>query len=218
MDMPPPPLLSALRDRMRFRQGRGASGGDGNAALSREAFGALLLQHEADLLRVARRLCRGGDEDQAQDLVQDALVRAYQAFLDGQYHEGPNTRAWLVRILTNGFINAYNRRTKWEAGLDVDTLTAGGEIGPAWTHAAASDTPGANLLAGTLDEPLETALATLSDGLRLCVLLVDVEGMDYAQAAETLGVPVGTVRSRLSRARFQLHEMLEQYGRDRRLL
>jgi RNA polymerase sigma-70 factor (ECF subfamily) len=218
MDMPSPPLLSTLRDRMRFRQNRGASnGGDGNAALSREAFGALLLQHEADLLRVARRLCRGND-DLAQDLVQDALVRAYQAFLDGQYREGPNARAWLVRILTNGFINTYNRRTKWEAGLDVDTLTAGGEIGPASTHAAASDTPGANLLAGTLDEPLEKALAALSDSLRLCVLLVDVEGLEYTEAAAALCIPVGTVRSRLSRARFQLHEMLEQYGRDRRLL
>ncbi len=75
------------------------------------------------------------------------------------------------------------------------------------------------VLAGTLDEPLEAALAALPNGLRLCMLLVDMEGMDYAQAAATLGIPVGTVRSRLSRARFQLHEMhemLEQYGRDRR--
>ena len=187
--------------------------------LGREAFGELLLRHEADLLRAARRLCRSGrDDDQAQDLVQDALVKAYQAFLGGQYRQGPDARAWLVRILTNGFINAHNRRKKWEAGVDVDTLTAGGQAGPPSTHAAPADTPGAALLAGTLDEPLERALATLPDPLRLCVLLVDVEGLEYAQAAAALGVPVGTVRSRLSRARFQLHDLLEQYGRDRRLL
>jgi len=74
-----------------------------------------------------------------------------------------------------------------------------------------------SMLADTLDEPLEKALAA-PDGLRLCVLLVDVEGLEYAEAATTLGVPIGTVRSRLSRARFQLHDMLQQYGRDRRLL
>ena len=217
--MPPSsPLspLTSLRERFRLRRGDRGSGGAG-APPAREVFAALLLEHEGDLLRAARRLCRGND-DQAQDLVQDALVRAYQAFLDGQYHEGPHTRAWLVRILTNGFINAHNRRTKWEAGMDVDTLTSGGESGPASTHAAPGDTPGASLLADTLDEPLEKALAALPDGLRLCVLLVDVEGLEYAEAATTLGVPVGTVRSRLSRARFQLHDMLQQYGRARRLL
>lgn len=182
--------------------------------LTREAFAQLLRSEELALARAARRLCRG-DEDRAQDLMQDALVRAYESFLAGRFREGLNVRAWLLRILTNLYINEYHRRQKWDASVDLETLTAGGETGPPETHAAASDVPGATLLAATLEECLETALRSLSDPLRLCVLLVDLEGLDYAEAAAALQVPVGTIRSRLSRARLQLHALLYEYARDR---
>lgn len=182
--------------------------------MTREAFAQLLREQETALARVARRLCRG-DEDRAQDLVQDALIRAYESFLAGRFREGLNVRAWLLRILTNLYINDYHRRQKWDANVDLETLTAGGETGPPETHAAASDVPGAALLAGTLDEGLEAALALLSDPLRLCVLLVDLEGLDYAEAAAALQVPIGTIRSRLSRARLQLHALLYDYARER---
>jgi RNA polymerase sigma-70 factor (ECF subfamily) len=177
----------------------------------RAAFTDLARVHEASLLRAARRLC-AGDDDRAQDLVQDALVRAYQAYVGGKFREGLNARAWLLRILTNLYINDYHRR-RHRAETDLDALTAGGETGPDTARAAPADIPGESLLAATLDEALETALGTLSEGLRLCVLLVDVEGLDYAEAAQALNVPVGTVRSRLSRARFQLHAQLVEYGR-----
>ena len=182
----------------------------------RAAFGALARQHEGDLLRLARRLCRG-DDDRAQDLVQDALVRAYEAFILGRFQPGGSARAWLMRILTNLFINDYRRRAKWESGLDLDTLTASGEAGPAQTRAADSDVPGVTLLASILDEELEAALAMLSDALRLCVVLVDIEGLDYAEAAAVLGVPIGTVRSRLSRARMRLEDLLSDYARRKGL-
>ncbi len=180
----------------------------------RAAFGNLVREHETSLLRTARRLCLG-DEDRALDLVQDALVRAYEAYAAGKFRAGLNARAWFLRILTNLFINDYHRRRRQGADLDLDAVTASGEIGPEATHAAPADMPGEELMAATLDEPLEKALASLSEGLRLCVLLVDVEGLDYAEAASALNVPVGTVRSRLSRARFQLHALLTQYGRER---
>ena len=182
--------------------------------LTRQAFAQTLREQEAALLRAARRLCRG-DEDRAQDLAQDALIRAFESFVAGRFREGLNVRAWLLRILTNLYINEYHRRQKWDANVDLETLTAGGETGPPATHAPASDVPGAALLAATLDEGLETALASLSDPLRLCVLLVDLEGLDYAEAAAALQVPVGTIRSRLSRARLQLHALLYEYARDR---
>jgi RNA polymerase sigma-70 factor (ECF subfamily) len=186
---------------------------------------------EADLLRTARRLCgpAHGGEDRAHDLVQDALLRAYEAFLDGQYADPPveaalteaqrrRERAWLLRTLTNGFINEYRRRRKWEAGVTVDEVTAGGRLAPQPDLRAASrDTPGEALLAKALDEPLERALLSLSEGLRLCVVLVEIEGLDYAEAAMVLGIPLGTVRSRLSRARLQLQALLDKYGRERRL-
>ncbi len=176
-------------------------------------FAAALRQEESGLLRAARRMCRG-DEDGAQDLVQDTLIKAYEAFRTGRFQPGSNLRAWLMRILTNHYINQYRRR-KWDAGIDVETLTSGGESGPEATHAASADIPGNRLMSDTLDETLERALASLSDGLRLCVLLVDVEEMDYASAAAALKIPVGTVRSRLSRARMQLYEILSQYARER---
>ena len=184
----------------------------GEAAQERRiAFGTLARLHEPKLMRHALRLCRGND-DRAQDLVQDTFVRAYQAFTDGRFHEGSSAQPWLMRILTNLFINDHNRRQKWEAGVDLDTLTASGESGPAQTHAAPEDVPGIQLLAQTLDEELEMALAMLSEGLRLCVILVDMEGLEYEEAAKVLGIPIGTVRSRLARARMKLHDLLQDFA------
>lgn len=183
----------------------------------REAFMRMVRQCESNLVAAARRLCRGGEEC-AQELVQDALVRAYDAYRRGLFRDGNAPQPWFLRIMTNGFINEYRRKQKWDAGIDVETLTAGGETGPAATHAAAADTPGHALLSASFDEPLQRALDSLPDSLRLCVLLVDVENVSYDEAAEALKIPVGTVRSRLSRARFKLAEMLHDYAQDRRLI
>lgn len=187
------------------------------AEMQREQFLQMVRRCEATLLRTARRLCRGA-EDSAQDLVQDSLVRAYEFFRQGRFREGHNPQAWLTRILTNHFINGYRRKSRWEAGVDVDTLTAGGEIGPPSTHAPGSERPDAALLDATLDEPLERALAALPESLRLVVLLVDVEDYSYAEAAELMGVPVGTIRSRLARARYQLQDSLREYAKERGLI
>jgi RNA polymerase sigma-70 factor, ECF subfamily len=186
-------------------------------ASERERFADIARRYEAALMRLALRLCKGG-HDCAQDLVQETLVRAYEAFRQGKYREGFSPQAWLSRILTNGFINDYRRRTRWDAGVDVETLTAGGEVGPPETRAAASDVPDAALIEGTLDEPLERALNALPDGLRIVVILVDIQELSYAEAAAMLNIPVGTVRSRLSRARYMLQNLLKDYARERRLL
>jgi RNA polymerase sigma-70 factor (ECF subfamily) len=183
----------------------------------RDAFARMARDCESSLLRTALRLCLG-NRDRAEDLVQDALLRGFTAYLEGRFREGGSGRAWLTRILINAYLNDYARRTKWEAGITVDELTFDGEAGPESTHAALSDVPGATLMRDTLDEPLETALRALPHVFRLCVLLVDVEGMEYAEAAAALGVPVGTVRSRLARARFKLQETLAEYARERRII
>jgi RNA polymerase sigma-70 factor, ECF subfamily len=187
------------------------------AASERERFAEIARRCEAALMRLALRLCKGG-HDCAQDLVQETLVRAYEAFRQGKFREGFSPQAWLSRILTNGFINDYRRRTKWDAGVDVETLTAGGEVGPPETRAAPADVPGSALMEGTLDEPLERALNALPDGLRIVVILVDIQELSYAEAAALLQIPVGTVRSRLSRARYMLQDALKEYARERRLI
>lgn len=186
------------------------------SAERRAAFTKLVRAHEGDLLRAARRM-HAGNDDRAQDLVQETFVRAYQAFLKGGF-DGGNSKAWFMRIQTNIFINEYRRHSKWDAGVTVDVLTSCGETGPPQTHAAPADMPGAALLEATLDEDLERALAALSDGLRQCVVMVDVDGLDYAEAASALGIPIGTVRSRLSRARMQLHDLLRDFALRKGLL
>ena len=184
---------------------------------TRQAFAALARQHDDALMRLALRLLNN-NHDRAADLVQDTLMRAYQAMLAGRFDANQDARAWLRRIATNLFINEYHRRKKWDADIDLDTLTASGEVGPPGTRAAEDDMPGVTLMKNLLDEELEIALAQLSEGLRLCVILVDMEGLDYAEAAKTLGIPIGTVRSRLSRARMQLQDLLRDFGRRRGLI
>lgn len=185
--------------------------------LRRQQFVDLARSCEADLLRLALRLC-GGNRDQAQDLVQDTLVRAYEAFVEGRLRHQGNVRAWFLRILTNSFLCDHRRRTRWDSGLDLEAVTGGGDAPPASLQATAADRPDSALLARTLDEPLESALAALSPDRKLCVILVDLEGMEYAEAAAVIGIPIGTIRSRLARARLQLHERLKEYGRRHHLL
>ncbi len=184
---------------------------EGDAARRRERYAFLVNLHEASLVRLARRLC-AGDEDRAQDLVQDALIRGYKAFLNAQFTEGTNARAWFSRILVNCFLSDH-RRDKWKAGANFETLTSHGEGGPAETHAPPADDPDAALMNSVLEEPIEKAMAALPEGQRLCVWLVDVEEWDYAEVAKALKIPVGTVRSRLSSARLKLHTRLLDYAR-----
>jgi len=193
---------------------RHEAGTEGSRRAPRDVFAGLAKRHEGALLRTASRLCRSNN-DRAQDLVQDTLIRAYGAFLAGGFDQSRDARPWLTRILTNLFINDYARRKKWDAGIDFDTLTASGTTGPPQTQAAPADVPDLALLERTLDEELEHALALLPESGRRCVQLVDMDGLEYEEAARVLGIPIGTVRSRLARARMKLHDLLQDFGRRR---
>ena len=177
------------------------------AAARRLAFAMLARQQETALMRAALRLCRS-DHDRASALVLETLIRAYQPYLAGRFQDGPNAWPWLLRILTNLFINEHNCRKRWDTEIDLDRLTFSGEAGPAQIHAAPDIVHGVALLARTLDEELEAALAMLPDDLRLCIVLVDIEGLPYEDSAQVLGIPIGTVRSCLARARMNLFDLL----------
>ncbi len=183
----------------------------------RAEYSRIISEATPALLRAARRMCSSNfGEESAQDLVQDALIQGYEAFLDGRFAQGTNAKAWLLRILTNRFINSYRHDKRWNSGVDVDSLSANGVIVPQTLISNVEDRPDTAIILKTLDEPLELALASLSEEMRLCVILVDIEGTEYAQAAEILGIPIGTVRSRLSRARAALHTLLYDYALQRR--
>lgn len=164
-----------------------------------EAFERHVLPEIEVLLRVARSLTRNHAE--AEDLVQDTLVRAYRGIggFDGRY-----PRAWLLTILRNTHINR-NRRRRPELLRDQD----------ATFERLASDAGGDRadvLVDQTIDGEILDALADLSEDFRRVVELVDIDALSYAEAAQVLDVPVGTVMSRLHRARSRIRDRLDQTG------
>ena len=178
----------------------------------RADFASIARRNEAALMRCALRLYRGNNS-RAEDLVQETLIRAYQAYANQRFEEGATAWPLLQRILTNLFINDYNHRRRWEADTEIDNIDAGTIDASNQFHLAVPEAPGATLLAQTLDEDLERALAALSADLRQTVWIVDVLGHSYEEAARMLAVPIGTVRSRLARGRMKLHDLLQEFGK-----
>jgi len=170
---------------------------DGDAAFER-----YVLPEVEVMLRVARSLTRNHAD--AEDLVQDTLVRAYRAIdrFDGRY-----PRAWLLTILRNTHINR-NRRRRPELLRDPDVQMERLTASPEEDEAARPD----RFVDLQFDADLEDALASLSEPFADVVQLVDIDGLAYAEAAEVLGIPVGTVMSRLHRARRKIRERLRRTG------
>ena len=150
------------------------------------------------LLRVARSLTRHDSE--AEDLVQDTLLRAFRA-IDG--FDGRYPRAWLLTIMRNTHINAH-RRKRPELFRHVDEAL----------ELIANDDP--PLFDDAFEAAVQTALDHLNKPFRTVVDLVDIRGLSYAEAAAELGIPIGTIMSRLHRARRRMRDQLEGAGVSRR--
>ena len=156
----------------------------------------------------ARHLTRNASD--AQDLVQEAYLRAYRGF--ARFQPGTNLRAWLHRILLNTFINDHRKRRRlpeliFEVGSDHGSRS--------WRTVERDPAPSAEdlVLASLPDEALQEALASLPVQLRMTVLLADVQGCSYREIAEFAGVPIGTVMSRLHRGRRALSKQLGQLAK-----
>ena len=164
-----------------------------------EAFERHVLPEIEVLLRVARSITRNHAD--AEDLVQDTLIRAYRGIggFDGRY-----PRAWLLTILRNTHINR-NRRRRPELLRDQDATFERLESDASTDRADV-------LVEQTIDGEILAALDELSDDFRRVVELVDIDGLSYAEAAEVLGIPVGTVMSRLHRARRRIRDRLDRAG------
>ncbi len=174
--------------------------------LKRAQFEAEALVHLDDLYGLALRLT-AGDEPWAEDLVQTTCLRAYQRW--SQYEVGTNCRAWLMTILRSTFINEYHAGRKQPTPVDYD------EVGE-WSvfEDRSPEDPEARFFERVVDERIVAALDALPDDFRLPLVLSDLQGLKYREIAESLGVPVGTVKSRLFRARRQLQRDLYDYARD----
>jgi RNA polymerase sigma-70 factor (ECF subfamily) len=168
------------------------------------AFEAEVLEHLDSLFGVAMRMTR--NEASAEDLVQDTVVKAVRA--REQYQPGTNLKAWLLRILTNTFINRHRR-----GGLERE-IFEGPDATPLadrWIGAATMRgmrDPEREALVPMVEEEVRNALDALPESFRLVIVLSDIEGLSYREIAETMGCPIGTVMSRLHRARRMLQEAL----------
>jgi len=175
----------------------------------RAEFEREALAHLDALYGAAYRLARNPRD--AEDLVQDALLRAYR-FWD-TFEKDSNCKAWLLRILTNTFINEYQRKKRSREVLDA--AQAEQEATDGVLHHAAAETqksPEGLLLERSVSDDVQRALDALPDEFRTAVVLCDIEGLSYKEIAEIMECPVGTVMSRLFRGRRLLEGALKEFA------
>jgi RNA polymerase sigma-70 factor (ECF subfamily) len=161
------------------------------------------LPHLDALYRVALRLT--GDAARAEDLVQDTMLKAYRSWR--QYRPGTNAKGWLLTILRNTFINDYRRRKLEPVAMDLEAV----EPHAVYRDIETADPEGA-FFSQIVDEKVLQAVDALPTEFREVLVLSDMEGLHYAEIAETLQVPVGTVKSRLFRARRLLQAALYEHA------
>lgn len=158
------------------------------------------------LHRMAFHLVKGKEE--AQDIVQETYVRALAAY--HQFTPGTNMKAWLTKILYNFFFDHFHQKKRWV--LVEDKSGEGEEGGDYWERVPAENPgPESQLLLKERSAKIADALRNLPEEFRAPILLVDMGDFSYAEAAEILSCPVGTVRSRLSRGRRLLYQRLQGY-------
>lgn len=170
-------------------------------------FATACLPHQQELYGVAMRICR--DPDNAKDLVQETLLRAMVAWQS--FERGTNLRAWLFRILTNSFINGYRKRRRHQR---FATERPGDALIALYGRDQdRTDDLQETLCADELSDEVQGALGKLGSDYRDVVERADLKGQKYKDIAEDLEVPIGTVMSRLFRARRVLEAELETYAR-----
>ena len=164
------------------------------------------------LYGAALRMTRNPSD--AEDLVQETMLRAYRAF--DRFEPGTNLKAWLFRIMTNAYINTYRKRQREPQRVSADDLEDFDLYQELKNHDSQfGETPENIVLDSLVDSDILEAIDDLPEQFRLAVVLSDVEGFSYAEMAEIMGVPMGTVMSRLHRGRKALQKRLWELARDR---
>jgi RNA polymerase sigma-70 factor (ECF subfamily) len=162
------------------------------------------------LYSFALYLCR--NREVARDLVQETYLRAWEHW--EQFQPGTNCKAWLFTILRNLYINLYRKQQRAGEMVEYDEAETESEQSSV-VEQAATPSVEAEFYRSLLDEEVQQALAALPEQYRTVVILCDLEDFTYEEIAQMLGIPIGTVRSRLHRARLRLATLLETYARQR---
>lgn len=179
-----------------------------------EQFEAMVLPHLDVLHYAALRLTK--DESNAEDLVQETFLRAYRAM--HQLTQEGSCRAWLMKIMMNIWLNQRQKRSHDTVGLDVYELDLSTEDVAIWSHRNLPEAPEHAASRKQFCEDLDEALQQLPEAFRIVVMLADVEDLSYKEVSELLQCPIGTVMSRLYRARQFLRKALwahAQRGQER---
>lgn len=150
------------------------------------------------------------DIEESEDLVQDTLLKAFRFF--DKFEKGTNAKAWLFQIMKNSFINNYRKTTREPHKVDYE------DVQNFYENIKADDVKTQHYendaFSDVLDDELANALSILPDDFRTIVFLSDIEGYTYEEIADFMDCPIGTVRSRLHRARKMLYSLLFQYANE----
>ena len=172
--------------------------------LARKEFEREALKHLDALYGAALRYTRSPSD--AEDLVQDAFVKAYR-FYD-RFEPGTNMKAWLFRILTNTFINKYRRKTRERKVLEGKTAEPVGDGVMSRAAMRCLTDPVSEAQRRLIHAEIQEALDALPEDYRVMIVLADIEELSYKEIAEIVGCPIGTVMSRLHRARKKMQKRL----------
>src|SRR5512134_2990442 len=172
-----------------------------------EAFNLLVLRYQNLLFGIALRLLN--DEDVAADAVQEALISAFRRF---STFRGDSLRSWLARVVVNACYDEMRKKRR-QHSVPLELFNSEGEeIETSYWLVDPQADPELQFEANELQNAIQASLDKLPTIYRLMLVLVDIEGMSYEEAAAAAGIPVGTVKSRLARARLQMQRSLQAAG------
>src|SRR5829696_7925260 len=168
------------------------------------AFNSLILSYQNLLFGIALRLLN--DEDVASDAVQEALISAFRRF---HTFRGDSLRSWLARVVVNACYDEMRRKRR-QHSMPLEQYNAEGEeIETSYWLVDQTADPELQFESSELESAIQNSLRKLPEIYRLMLVLVDVEGLSYEEAAAAAQIPVGTVKSRLARARLQMQRSLQ---------
>ena len=180
--------------------------------IQKEKFEAVAFQYMNNLYTTAMHYTKNMEE--AEDLVQETYLRAYRFF--DKFEEGTNFKAWISRILTNTFINSYRKKARTPQQVQLDkvdffledelTVSDQGVVQNAYEDETFDK---------LFDDEVNRALDRLNENFRQIIVLADVEGLSYKEISDKVDIPLGTVMSRLFRARRMLQKSLRKYARTK---
>jgi len=188
-----------------------ASSGASREDLTPAEFESMTAEIARPLFATALRLTRNHDD--AEDLVQEALYRGFRSL--HTFRRGSRFRAWMFRILHNVFINRIRRERMAPAATDPADLDPSDHDHPVPDLRGMGELP--DVADRHFDERVKAAVDALPESFRVPMVLFSLGGLSYQEIADTLEIPIGTVMSRLHRARRQLRRELSEYARDRGL-